>query len=1747
MVFPLVPRITNRIVKVRADLDHQPGGGPYQCSTGFVVQPGVVLTSAHGVAGAKSIIVSDLQRHRYTVKVDAESVWCGHPEGPAVDKAPDIAVLKVPGLGPELPRFQIARLGRCNPSLTTLRDVHVVGFPEFTETTTRRNVFHDSGKISLLSNQESGLVDVTLSAAPRELDLREDLFSQWSGISGAPVIAGGMLVAVVTEHSRRMGPSSLAATPLGLLDAHPEWPDWGLGVRDADAWWVLLGVDDPSTLPVLPGEAARVAWIHDLRALSKELSDRTLESFAVQAHEALLDAFQGLTYANYSEALRRLLQTLATPAAARGISIYGLSISETLTSRALIAALDHLLVVHRVAARVPIPALHYRLAAPHIEVEDLDNEYERWVRQSQTPEGARDVIARLEVTTGKDAYGDLLGCLSNAEWNEENPVLSVRRLVEFVFSESFAVVDAAQQIEQCFLGGRPAAAHMLTGDDVERPLVDRDEHGFLVNEQPTLMHLRRGYFAPATELDVVEDAYWSWYQGEVVSGSDRGIGRVPTFWLTGPSGAGKSILLLQLLARLNTRASASVLWLGNAVEQLGKAAEQALSLSRDRHVVIGVDDPLILTYAGGDSAWRTALDALGRRRQTEAPSTLPIFVCCAPTEQYERFRRMHAGDVQLGRYTLNPYRPEFSRELRRWYEERTGRETQGPERDQTLLPAQLFFEWWKGEGMNAFARRFRDRITARDLPELNDFFYRLLSVNRLYVGYPSEAVQALPPEVRDDVDFFQRDMHLDRPTVTRPGYWLSHPHLANVIYEEWFPEGVNHDLRGAHLTAALLDAARLDRQGWASFPLVEQLLLALDPANVPAADSRTDPEHVRAALTTAASVLGRAATDLSSPVLAAWVTVEQRVQYGLGGWSPLAEALERLRGASETELGLAVLITALAELGDVTADQTVWTFLGTHHEWRAWTPTAALLLGRRLVPAHVETLAAGIRAQIDDGPALDLLGTALRHHPSETTLRSLAHDIVEGRLESTASLAPLVAVLFSLGGESERIALAWLSSAVRKENGLVLAAVLRRRWPPAIAWHDLAKWLMGHPLEDAADVGFARMVSWERLADGGFQGAFCKHLSQRDDLIAPELFEAIVRLLASDSRGWSFLFTMLTAAQARRPELRSAALSWLKRHGDSTAWHRVYVHVCRAADTPDEELVRLGQAHLPQAWDYSHCTHILGAMLRRSPEGDLPKVVGTTLSWLKTHPDENGWGFLARPVFEATALDDVETVATDVFRWWLDHQEGQGASYAVRALLAAPLPGVLRRDVVSHAETWLEEPRLGWAHVFLDLLPRLSDERAVAISLPWLMREFSHDLWAAVFAAVNDQLDAGQVAELARGWFSHNTAADATTGFVWRVVLEEGPCRELVHEPAYRAIVNAWLLKHGQQKAWWHIWREMHTAEPSDLKTVRAAVEADLAQERSYGVANAVRRTVTDRPELAHSLWELLSECEHGQTWQSMWLDLAEVASGPVCWELGLPELTVLAPDLFSAWWRRLWNAFTDESERAVLRSRAREWLGAHADHPSSDKVRGKLLEEDAAERITPATVFGQSPPTVTSATRPPGAAAGPAALRGSDLVERPVAPTPIGLACPQCRRPIRIPIHPSRPVQRWVCLCCAASLVADTEAGTVKLLGVYRRQRALPLGATKSNPKRARAIVHCDVCGGDFRAFIGSAEVQLAIDDECGLLHEVPIELLRSWLADRRKVALRRPRHRPRRRPARLVPGQSSARQTSNSTPTPT
>ena len=239
-----------RVVEVIADLGAA-ADSRYRYGSGCIVRGRTVLTAAHIVADAASVVVRDPDKREYTATVDPPFV--GDVRGPG----PDLALLEIddPTFNDDLPGIGLAAVDR--DSGEPVERCHAVGYPWFAETRSRtavRDTVDAIGVIPVMAKLATGLLSVQVAVTPRELPPQETTLgaSEWSGMSGAPVVANGCLLGVVTEHAPREGPSAVMAVPLTALQADPTHQERGPGVKDPAAWWSRLGVGGIGELQLLP-------------------------------------------------------------------------------------------------------------------------------------------------------------------------------------------------------------------------------------------------------------------------------------------------------------------------------------------------------------------------------------------------------------------------------------------------------------------------------------------------------------------------------------------------------------------------------------------------------------------------------------------------------------------------------------------------------------------------------------------------------------------------------------------------------------------------------------------------------------------------------------------------------------------------------------------------------------------------------------------------------------------------------------------------------------------------------------------------------------------------------------------------------------------------------------------------------------------------------------------------------------------------------------------------------------------------------------------------------------------------------------------------------------------------------------------------------------------------------------------------------------------------------------------------------
>ena len=275
---PPVP-LAARVVEVIADRGegHTPR---YLSGSGCLVAGRTVLTAAHVVADAVTVMVRGPDKVAH--QAAADPAFIGDADGPR----PDLALVEIIDGAVDVPPMGIAAVNRDSPTGEPVERCHVIGYPEFMKRVGPdgawfRETADALGQVPVLSGLAGGLLSVQVSSAPEPPPAVREAFgdSRWSGISGGPVVADGLLLGMVTEQAPRAGSSAITATPLTALEYDKVHPGWGPGVVDPGAWWTRLGVSGSGTLKRLPaatkrGRPAYWATVQDIRKRTGMLTGR---------------------------------------------------------------------------------------------------------------------------------------------------------------------------------------------------------------------------------------------------------------------------------------------------------------------------------------------------------------------------------------------------------------------------------------------------------------------------------------------------------------------------------------------------------------------------------------------------------------------------------------------------------------------------------------------------------------------------------------------------------------------------------------------------------------------------------------------------------------------------------------------------------------------------------------------------------------------------------------------------------------------------------------------------------------------------------------------------------------------------------------------------------------------------------------------------------------------------------------------------------------------------------------------------------------------------------------------------------------------------------------------------------------------------------------------------------------------------------------------------------------------------------
>ncbi len=539
-----------------------------------------------------------------------------------------------------------------------------------------------------------------------------------------------------------------------------------------------------------------------------------MTGFAFQITQALLETIR----AEDSEDGFALMEVLSDTVRRDG----GLIVSQlkhTLSSGALHSALDELWQIEALARSVT-PGLRlnmrYEVQAARHGLKDVAKSIEGWTPKNADPLELREFKQRVRAVVVSDPRLEAARLLVD-KFVDPTPFQTVDQFAGLLLraADSKTMESASKEVRVRLAALRAAACDRSADFSIwgatDRPplttaLEPDPKKAVRVGQRLTIADLVSGRLADRKIFRSLHLATEEWL-ASLSDGSDK----IPAFWIEGRSGAGKSAALLHLLAKVHEHdPQRLIVWLGPRSERVGQVFRRFRdAISEGRQLIIAMDDPLapdqqdefIAAVQIAADEW-TRLSGSGDRDVSPLP---PCIICCGPTEQREYGEDTCNAELEIQPWALLKESAEDVAELTDWFTKRTGRAP--PDLEGDILLVQRFFEWEQGN-VRDFALRFKSRLEGLGASGsvVFDLVARVLAFGRLYADYPASVLQSAidaDPLVGRAFDrLAEEETHLTF-RAEGEGVRLTHPHLADAIYREWFGRNIDSRLRKSHLAEGI--------------------------------------------------------------------------------------------------------------------------------------------------------------------------------------------------------------------------------------------------------------------------------------------------------------------------------------------------------------------------------------------------------------------------------------------------------------------------------------------------------------------------------------------------------------------------------------------------------------------------------------------------------------------------------------------------------------------------------------------------------------------------------------------------------------------------------------------------------------------------------------------------------------------------------------------------------------------------------
>jgi hypothetical protein len=1192
-------------------------------------------------------------------------------------------------------------------------------------------------------------------------------------------------------------------------------------------------------------------------------------------------------------------------------SAYIIQAKSTVRAKQVRSAFDEFIEVAKfIAAEYPetLSAIRFRIVSRNSDVADIDQAIDSCLSKTTgLPPVVRDALRTVAIVESPDPTDSIVSFLIN-ELHCANPYDELSRLRGFIIGDAATPSDGVTKAWQHLVALRSNAdvanipLYWVTENDVSPDSTKRGD--VLVGTRPHFPDLRAGRFAQRPQYEQLVSRFLDFL--EKAPGKQA---KQPIFWIEGRSGTGKSIALLHLLAHVKQTQGMDVLYIQGPSAMADGLRVAMKGTKAGQQVLLGVDDP----YAPGSTgtgAWEQSLAVTAPLQDSGEYAHYPILVCCGPNEQRRRVQDEFVEQTVINAWELPNATAEDIDGLRSWYATRTG--GLAPEIDsENILLVQLFFQWRMQQTIPEFASRLKKRLMAMG-PRALEVVSRTLAANRLYLDFPTRGLADLnlTPAELDELNILLRQHHLEPSFAAGERVHLSHPHLANAIYDAWYPPGaVAEESRAAHLSHLLDSYHAPEGDPIEQASPIWSLCHSLQSPDASVVKRRLTDSELQ-------NVLGKAYSamlDDKRPcgerlaLLPAWIELTGRFRALRVNPTPSRVARSLLAECQEPCRGMRLVCHKLLEFSDTKEEWqetrgSVLAVLQRYPDWHEWPNVAADVVRRHSGDHAILDLCFGwLRTQTRPTRGMSLLLVRLIEiYPGNTTVVSLVmrspclRSRFEGHVVSAmCNAAPAHAVevfdAWARDHAHERNAARTLGNAIAA--GIPAAVAAATEW--CSRWHTetAATWVL------------------EALLDHGQDPEACRHW-------------ALTWLSCNSGPEASYLIERLLAIFPRDTQVMDAAYQWLSAEPtDIPHWLPVWLTVSRQEDGPTATLIRLGEEAVRDAPTTKRRWAPAWRQLWRLSHGDpaLIELVAAKLSTSAALQCNRSWLRAWLTAFHATSAD---RRMTDLGIRWLNS----------------------RLTTRRWAMTWT---------AIADA--RGEDETVIDCAIRWLAHNTrTWRVWAAIWLrchkAAMTQEQHRRLADAGKEWFPNVPPEEIPSwSIIWQKVAKETGITNSMAEAANSWIANRQNWHSGDwEKNWSLLWR--HDSTPVLRRLAVDWLKEGVVCRGGWPTVWGETWRVSADKELADLACQWLQHQAHYKhgSWVRILRDLVDwdPASVDIA-AVGLPWLKTTPSS--SNWWGDVWlttaRAFRPLSEDLVTLGNT--WLTRSA--PSSNswgKVVARLLRE---------------------------------------------------------------------------------------------------------------------------------------------------------------------------------------------------------